>query len=117
MSHSFKASAPWPSKTDGMNSVSGGVPRTLLWFLVCTVFLGAMGIGLVNPIVPYLVERFAAQRELALVLGVLAISYSGAAFLAAPALGALSDRFGRRPVLLISVLGSALGYALFGAAN
>jgi DHA1 family tetracycline resistance protein-like MFS transporter len=64
-----------------------------------------------------LVERFAAQGDLALVLGVLAICYSGAAFLAAPALGALSDRFGRRPVLLISVLGSALGYALFGAAN
>jgi DHA1 family tetracycline resistance protein-like MFS transporter len=76
-----------------------------------------MGIGLVNPIVPYLAERFAAERDLALVLGVLAVSYSGAAFLAAPALGELSDRFGRRPVLLLSVLGSAVGYALFGAAR
>src|SRR4051812_25873040 len=101
-----------------MNSgPSGHVPRTLLWFLLCTTFLSAMGIGLVNPIVPYLAERFAAPRDLALVLGVLAIAYSGAAFLAAPALGALSDRFGRRPVLLVSVLGSALGYALFGAAQ
>jgi len=101
-----------------MSSVSaGGVPRTLLWFLVCTTFLGAMGIGLVNPIVPYLAERFATPRDLALVLSVLAMTYSGAAFLAAPALGALSDRFGRRPILLLSVLGSALGYALFGAAQ
>lgn len=101
-----------------MSSASArGVPRTLLWFLVCTAFLGAMGIGVVNPIVPYLAERFAPERDLALVLSALAISYSGAAFLAAPALGALSDRFGRRPVLLVSVLGSAVGYALFGAAQ
>jgi DHA1 family tetracycline resistance protein-like MFS transporter len=69
--------------------------------------LGAMGIGLVNPIVPYLAERFAAQRDLALVLSVLAISYLGAAFLAAPALGALSDRLGAAPSVCAARTGRA----------
>jgi DHA1 family tetracycline resistance protein-like MFS transporter len=101
-----------------MSSASAGArPYAVLWFLVASAFLGAMGIGLVNPVVPYLAERFVAGRDLALVVSVLTSTYSGAAFVAAPALGALSDRFGRRPVLVISVFGSALGYALFGAAQ
>lgn len=50
-------------------------------------------------------------------VGLLALSYSAAQFLAAPALGALSDRSGRRPVLLFSLLGSAVGYTIFGAAH
>lgn len=89
----------------------------MLWFLVASAFLGAMGIGLVNPVVPYLAGRFVGDRDLALVVSVLTITYSAAAFVAAPALGALSDRFGRRPVLVASIFGSAVGYYLFGAAH
>lgn len=101
-----------------MTSVSSRpAPRAGLWFLVTTAFLGAMGIGLVNPIVPYLAERLVPTGDLALLVSALSMSYAGAAFLAAPALGALSDRFGRRPVLILSMLGSAVGYLMFGFAH
>jgi len=96
---------------------TGAAPRGTLVFLIATAFLGALGIGLVNPVVPFLAARFVTERDLALAVGVLSMSYAGAAFLAAPALGALSDRFGRRPILISSVLGSALGYLCFGAAH
>lgn len=86
-------------------------------FLIVTAFLGAFGIGLVNPVVPFLAARFAPERDLAFVVSALTMAYAGAAFLAAPVLGAMSDRFGRRPVLVLSVLGSAIGYFVFGAAD
>ena len=92
-------------------------PAATLWFLVATAFLGAMGIGLVGPVVPFLAERFAPGGDLAFIVSSLSLSYAAAAFLAAPVLGALSDRYGRRPILIVSVLGSALGYLLFGIAG
>lgn len=66
------------------------------------------------PVLPYLVRQF---DQSALTVGALAMSYSAAQFLAAPLLGTLSDRFGRRPVLILSVLGSAAAYVTFGFAR
>src|ERR1700753_310333 len=101
-----------------MSSVrTGASPRATLAFLVTTAFLGSLGIGLANPVVPFLAARFVSEQDLALTIGVLSMSYAGAAFIAAPALGALSDRFGRRPILILSVLGSAIWYWCFGAAQ
>jgi len=80
-------------------------------FIFITMFLDIMGSTLLLPILPYIVRQYNLN---ALTVGLLTAAYSAAAFLAAPALGKLSDRFGRRPVLLFSVLGSAIGYILFG---
>jgi multidrug resistance protein len=63
------------------------------------------------PILPFLVERFHSD---AFTLGLLTSCFAIAQFLATPAIGALSDRYGRRPVMLICVLGSAIAYFMFG---
>ncbi len=88
--------------------------RRTLTFVILTVFLDLLGAGILIPILPYLVRQF---RSDAFTVGMLSVSFSLAQFVAAPLLGALSDRIGRRPVLLFSILGSAGGYFLFGWAG
>ncbi|MBM3764700.1 MAG: TCR/Tet family MFS transporter [Acidobacteria bacterium] len=88
--------------------------RRTLTFVFLTVFLDLLGAGILIPILPYLVRQF---RTDAFTVGMLSVSFSLAQFAAAPLLGALSDRIGRRPVLLFSILGSAGGYFLFGWAG
>ncbi|WP_437621586.1 MFS transporter [Sorangium sp. So ce1151] len=95
-----------------------GVRPGAFFFLQATAFLSAAGTGLVTPVVPFLAARFAGDpAHVASAVGLLSASYSLCAFFSAPALGALSDATGRRPVLLLSLVGSAAGYALFGFAD
>jgi MFS transporter, DHA1 family, tetracycline resistance protein len=94
------------------------LPRTTLLFLQATAFLNAVGFGIIGPVSPFLAQRFAGDAtQTAAVIGWLASSFALCAFLSAPVLGALSDRFGRRPVLIISLLGTVAGYAIFGLAG
>jgi DHA1 family tetracycline resistance protein-like MFS transporter len=88
-----------------------------LAFLLATSFLGAMGIGLVAPVLPFLVARYAEPAQVAALVGVLSASYAAAAFVAAPILGTLGDRFGRKPILVVSLFGSSAGYLIFGCAG
>lgn len=64
--------------------------------------------------IPYLVRQF---RTDATTVGLLSLSFSAAQFFASPVLGVLSDRYGRRPVLLWSIFGTAIGHFLFGIAT
>ena len=82
--------------------------------ILFTVFLDLLGIGLIFPIGPFYATAFGAS---AFDVGLLFTLFSVAQFLTIPILGALSDRYGRRPVLLIGVAGEVVGYVLFGAAS
>lgn len=87
----------------------------LAWPLIIVInFLSIIGMTVVLPVLPFVVREYVPQASLALWVGALESVYSVCAFLAAPLLGALSDRYGRKPILVFSVLGSAVGYALFG---
>jgi DHA1 family tetracycline resistance protein-like MFS transporter len=85
--------------------------NTKMIFILITMFLNFLGFSIIIPILPFLVSRYEHNINLvALFVGLLLSAYAFCQFFAAPGLGALSDRFGRRPILLISLLGSVIGY-------
>lgn len=94
---------------------TSAVGRKAVLFLVVTAVLNTMGIGILSPVLPFIVQQYISnQHNLALVVGWLIAVYSLCQFIAAPGLGMLSDRYGRRPLLLLCLLGSAIGYMLIG---
>src|SRR5215213_11847024 len=86
-----------------------------LLIIFITVFIDLVGFGIVIPALPYYVES-EAFRATPFEIGILFASYSLMQFIFSPVLGSLSDRYGRRPVLFFSILGSAIGYLLLGFA-
>ncbi|MDR1767540.1 MAG: MFS transporter [Propionibacteriaceae bacterium] len=86
------------------------------WLLITAIaFLSGTGMTIVLPVLPFITLRHVAdEASLAWWVGVLEAAYALSSFLIGPLLGALSDRHGRRPILVYSVFGSALGYLLFG---
>jgi DHA1 family tetracycline resistance protein-like MFS transporter len=79
-----------------------------------SVFLNFAGFTLVIPVLPFSVARYVAAPSIAWWVSAILALYSLCSFVAAPVLGAMSDRFGRRPVMLLSLCGSAFGFAVFG---
>jgi DHA1 family tetracycline resistance protein-like MFS transporter len=86
--------------------------RLINIFLV--VFIDLLGFGLILPLLPYYAETFGATP---LIIGFLVAAYAAASLFGAPLMGRLSDRYGRRPILLLSVAGTFLGYLLLGFAG
>ena len=86
-------------------------------FILVVVFIDVLGIGIAIPVLPILVGEYTASRELQTYwYGALVVVYGVMQFFCAPLLGALSDRFGRRPLLLWSLLGLGLHFLLLGLA-
>lgn len=86
--------------------------KLLTIFLI--VFIDLLGFGLILPLLPYIAESYSANP---LIIGVLSATYSLFQFIAGPILGRLSDRYGRKKILIISQAGSVLGYLLLATAN
>lgn len=84
--------------------------------LYATIALDAAGIGLIFPILPRLVAEIAGDQQVAFIIGIIAALYAVMQFVFSPILGALSDQFGRRPVMLISLAGAAIDYFVMACA-
>src|SRR5690349_3175844 len=97
---------------DAHKPAGGG--RSPLLFIFLTVFIDLLGFGIVIPLLPIYSENYHASEA---TLGLLFTSFSGMQFLFAPMWGRLSDRMGRRPVLIGGLIGTAFSYVLFANAH
>lgn len=98
--------------------VDAGKGALTVLFLVTMIDM--IGFGIVIPFLTYLVEDLATVQDIASVgiwVGLLMTSYSAAQFLFSPIWGGLSDRIGRRPVLMIGLVGNTVFFTMFGLAN
>src|SRR5690625_2220771 len=103
----------WPPGDNAMTRRQAAIP-----FILVTILIDVLGIGLIVPILPELIVEMTGGEisQGSSAYGIFIAVYAAMQFLFAPILGALSDRFGRRPVLLVSLLGAGLDYLLMALA-
>ena len=85
-----------------------------LLVIFLTVFVNLVGFGIIIPLLPFYAETFGASP---VVIGLLFAAFSLAQLFAAPVLGALSDRFGRRPILIFSLVGTVISFVMLAVAQ
>src|SRR4029079_15703276 len=100
-----------------VGDVPGRPPsRGSLLVIFLTVFIDLLGFGMVLPLLPVYAKSFGV-KEAGLAIGLLMASFSAMTFIFAPLWGRASDRFGRRPVLIVGLIGSVGFYLLFRIAQ
>jgi MFS family permease len=112
-----------PRAASGAQPPEGAEPRRgSLLVIFLTVFVDLLGFGMVLPLLPVYAKHFAAEHGFSkfttgMTIGLLLSSFSIMQFLFVPIWGRLSDRYGRRPILIIGLVGSTMFYTLFGVAT
>ncbi len=86
-----------------------------LFVIILVVTLDAIGIGLIFPILPSLLEELTGSGQVSTTYGVILAAYAAMQFVFAPILGMLSDRYGRRPVMIVSLAGAAIDYLIMAS--
>lgn len=109
--HQSKAPPSDPPSSEGAADSPPVAAFATVWL---TLFLDLVAFGIVIPVLPYYAESFGAS---AFLVTLLSTSFSLAQFMMSPVLGRLSDRFGRRPVMLISIAGSCASLAVLAFAH
>lgn len=103
------------SRSQHTQNTEQTIDKHALLFGLISVFLCGIGFSIIAPVVPFLVQPYiSSPGQQAIVVTLLTSVYAFCVFFASPVLGALSDKYGRRPLLLVCLLGSAIGYLVFG---
>lgn len=102
-------------KSNYKQNAEQAIDKHALIFGLISVFLCGIGFSIIMPVVPFLIEPYTSNpKEQTIIVTLLTSAYAVCVFFSAPVLGALSDKYGRRPLLLLCLLGSAIGYLVFG---
>jgi DHA1 family tetracycline resistance protein-like MFS transporter len=88
--------------------------KITLLILLGIVLMNSVGMSIVLPLLPFLVGKYLPTQQIVVGMSALMSVFAACAFFATPIFGALSDRYGRKNILIISLLGSVAGYVLFG---
>ncbi|MFO1237329.1 MAG: TCR/Tet family MFS transporter [Alphaproteobacteria bacterium] len=100
-----------------MNTPASPRRQAAVAFVLIAVVIDVLAMGIIIPVLPHLVLEFEGDKaSAASIYGYFGVVFAAAQFFFSPVLGALSDRFGRRPVLLISMFGHGLDFILMALA-
>ena len=108
------------NRTFPLENKSKLMRKTALFVVFLTVFIDLLGFGMVLPLLPLYGKQLAAEltdMQRGVMLGLLMSSFSIMQFFFAPVWGRLSDKVGRRPIIMVGLAGSVVFYGLFGIAS